>query len=132
MKFKVEYGAIAYFLDLFSPEINDAFTRSNRSLSGFRKCHIKAAQCLKPDDKLVCYMWRARSGVGPQSETSGSDIEHGRIVYLPFASFKGSALGITRVFRGETMRSLSDKAGNVDYFRVARPECACSCVIVGS
>jgi hypothetical protein len=47
---------MAYFLDLFSPETYNAFSQSDRSISGFRKRHIIAAGRVKPGDKLVCYM----------------------------------------------------------------------------
>lgn len=47
---------MAYFLDLFSPETYNAFSRSDRSISGFRKRHTLAAGRVKPGDKLVCYM----------------------------------------------------------------------------
>ena len=47
---------MAYFLDLFSPETYNAFSRSDRTVSGFRKRHTNAAARVKPTDKLVCYM----------------------------------------------------------------------------
>jgi len=47
---------MSYFLDLFSPETYEAFSRSDRSVSGFRQRHSNAAGRIKPGDKLVCYM----------------------------------------------------------------------------
>lgn len=49
---------MGYFLDLFSPETYEAFTRSDQSVSGFRRRHLNAAERVKPGDKLVCYMTR--------------------------------------------------------------------------
>lgn len=47
---------MAYFLDLFSPETYNAFTKSDRSISGFRKRQENAAEKIRRGDKLVCYM----------------------------------------------------------------------------
>jgi len=47
---------MAYFLDLFSPETYEAFSRSDQSVSGFRRRHTNAANRVKRGDKLVCYM----------------------------------------------------------------------------
>lgn len=47
---------MAHFLDLFSPETYHAFSQSDRSISGFRKRHMNAAQRVKTGDKFVCYM----------------------------------------------------------------------------
>ena len=48
--------AMSYFLDLFSPETYEAFGRSDRSISGFRKRHLGIARRVKPGDQLLCYM----------------------------------------------------------------------------
>lgn len=45
-----------YFLDLFSPETYQAFSESDRSISGFRERQQHAAKKVKPCDILVCYM----------------------------------------------------------------------------
>lgn len=45
-----------YFLDLFSPETYEAFNRSDRTVSGFRRRHLSIAARVKPGDRLVCYM----------------------------------------------------------------------------
>jgi len=47
---------MSYFLDLFSPETYEAFGRSDRSISGFRKRHLGIARRVKPGDQLLCYM----------------------------------------------------------------------------
>jgi hypothetical protein len=47
---------VAYYLDLFSPETYEAFSRSDRSVSGFRRRQRNAADKITRGDKLVCYM----------------------------------------------------------------------------
>ena len=47
---------MAYFTDLFSPETYEAFSRSDRTVSGFRIRQHNVAKRIKPGDKLVCYM----------------------------------------------------------------------------
>jgi hypothetical protein len=49
---------MAYFIDLFSPETHDAFTRSPRDISGFRLRHKNMAQRIKAGDVFVCYLTR--------------------------------------------------------------------------
>jgi hypothetical protein len=51
-------GPMAYFLDLFSPETYEAFSRSDRSVSGFRFRQRNIAERVQPGDKLVCYLTR--------------------------------------------------------------------------
>jgi hypothetical protein len=55
---------MAYFLDLFSPETYEAFSRSDRSVSGFRPRQWNAAEKVKPGDKLLCYMTKLSRWVG--------------------------------------------------------------------
>jgi hypothetical protein len=55
---------MAYYLDLFSPETYDRFSRSDRSVSGFRERHRNAASRVKPGDILVCYMTRVSRWFG--------------------------------------------------------------------
>lgn len=47
---------MAYYLDLFSPETYEAFTKSGRDISGFRVRQQNAANRIQVGDKLVCYM----------------------------------------------------------------------------
>jgi hypothetical protein len=49
---------MAYFIDLFSPETYDAFTKSSREVSGFRARHRGMAERVKPGDTFVCYLTR--------------------------------------------------------------------------
>jgi predicted RNA-binding protein len=55
---------MAYFLDLFSPETYEAFSRSDRSVSGFRERHRGIAGRVKPGDKFLCYMTKLSRWVG--------------------------------------------------------------------
>lgn len=45
-----------YFLNLFSPETFDAFTRSGCGVSGFRERHRIAASKVSIGDQLICYV----------------------------------------------------------------------------
>ena len=47
---------MAYFLNLFSPETYEAFSESNRDISGFSLRQWNAAKRVCPSDKLICYM----------------------------------------------------------------------------
>lgn len=55
---------MAYYLDLFSPETYEAFTKSDRSVSGFRIRQANAARRVHVGDKLVCYMTKLSRWVG--------------------------------------------------------------------
>jgi hypothetical protein len=55
---------MAYYLDLFSPETYEAFSRSNRTISGFRLRQSKTASRIHPGDKLICYMTKLSRWVG--------------------------------------------------------------------
>ncbi len=61
---------MAYYLDLFSPETYEAFTRSNRDVSGFRVRQQNAATRVQIGDKLVCYMTKLSRWVGLLEVTS--------------------------------------------------------------
>src|SRR5215467_10186703 len=53
-----------YYLDLFSPETYEAFTRSSRDISGFRLRHEGLASRVQPGDKLLCYLTKLSRWVG--------------------------------------------------------------------
>lgn len=55
---------MAYYLHIFSPETYEAFTQSNRIVSGFRLRYINAAERVSIGDKLICYMTRLSRWVG--------------------------------------------------------------------
>ena len=55
---------MAYYLDIFSPETYEIFSKSDRSLSGFRKRQQHVAQRIHPGDKLICYMTKLSRWIG--------------------------------------------------------------------
>jgi len=55
---------MAYYLDLFSPETYETFTKSDRDISGFRLRHQKAASRIAVGDKFICYMTQLSRWVG--------------------------------------------------------------------
>ena len=55
-----------YFIDLFSPETAEAFSNSDRTISGFRisrKTYIEN-QGIGPGDKFICYCTRIQRFIG--------------------------------------------------------------------
>jgi hypothetical protein len=55
---------MAYYLDLFSPETYEAFSRSDRTISGFRPRQRTLASRVRRGDRFVCYMTRLSRWVG--------------------------------------------------------------------
>lgn len=55
---------MAYYIDLFSPETYEAFSNSDRSVSGFRARHEGLAKRIDPGDTLVCYVTKLSRWVG--------------------------------------------------------------------
>ena len=55
---------MAYYVNLFSPETYEAFSRSERNISGFRVRQQNVARRVKPGDKLVCYMTKLSRWIG--------------------------------------------------------------------
>ena len=49
---------MVYYIDLFSPETYEAFTRSSRDITGFRLRHKGMAERIKPGDTFVGYLTR--------------------------------------------------------------------------
>ena len=66
---------MAYFIDLFSPETYEAFTRSNRDISGFRLRHKGMAGRVKPGDVFVCYLTRLSRWFGLLEVVDGPFID---------------------------------------------------------
>src|SRR5215813_1727379 len=62
---------MAYFIDLFSPETYEAFTRSSQNISGFRLRHKNVAEKIQPGDLFVCYLTRLSRWVGLLEVVSG-------------------------------------------------------------
>ncbi|MBI5035480.1 MAG: EVE domain-containing protein [Chloroflexi bacterium] len=61
---------MGYYLDLFSPETYEAFSKSNQDISGFRPRQQHAASKIHPGDKLVCYMTKLSRWIGILEVTS--------------------------------------------------------------
>lgn len=67
---------MAYFIDLFSPETHTAFTKSNRTLSGFRMRQSGVASRVKPGDTMVCYITRVSRWCGLLDVVEGPFVDH--------------------------------------------------------
>jgi len=55
---------VTYYLDLFSPETYEAFTRSGQDISGFHTRQENAASRVQIGDKLICYMTKLSRWIG--------------------------------------------------------------------
>lgn len=55
---------MAYYLDIFSPETYEAFSKSDKTLSGFRLKKEHLAHKIKPGDKLICYITKLSRWIG--------------------------------------------------------------------
>lgn len=73
---------MAYFLDLFSPETFEAYKRSTREVSGFRRRQRNAAERVKPGDKLLCYLTKVSRWCGILEVINGPYIDNSPI-FLP-------------------------------------------------
>jgi hypothetical protein len=67
---------MAYFIDLFSPETYEAFTKSSREISGFRPRHRGMAQRVSPGDIFVCYLTRLSRWFGLLAVLDGPYIDN--------------------------------------------------------
>jgi hypothetical protein len=74
--------AMAYFIDLFSPETYEAFKHSSRDISGFRSRHKRMAERIASGDILICYMTRLSRWVGALEVIDGPFIDSTPI-FLP-------------------------------------------------
>src|SRR3990170_689707 len=73
---------MAYFIDLFSPETYEAFTRSARDISGFRLRHKGMADRIKPGDVFVCYLTRLSRWFGLLEVVEGPFIDD-KPIFVP-------------------------------------------------
>jgi hypothetical protein len=55
---------MTYWTDLFTPETFEAFSRSNRNISGFRESQKGMAEKVRVGDKFLCYMVRMSRWIG--------------------------------------------------------------------
>ncbi len=72
---------MAYYLDLFSPETYEAFSRSERNISGFRIRQKNVATRIKPGDKFICYMTKLSRWIGLLEVLEGPFIDDTPIFY---------------------------------------------------
>jgi len=61
---------MAYYIDLFSPDTYQAFTNSDKTVSGFRERQKGVAATMRPGDKLICYVTKLSRWVGVLEVTS--------------------------------------------------------------
>lgn len=73
---------MAYFIDLFSPETHEAFTRSSRDISGFRLRHKRVAERVSPGDMFVCYLTRLSRWFGLLEVLEGPFVDN-KPIFLP-------------------------------------------------
>jgi len=72
---------MSHFIDLFSPETYEAFTRSSRDISGFRLRHKQMAGKVKQGDVFVCYLTRLSRWFGLLEVISGPFIDSSPIFF---------------------------------------------------
>ena len=61
---------MAYYIDLFSPDTYEAFTNSDKTISGFRDRQKSIAAGIRPGDKLICYVTKLSRWIGVLEITS--------------------------------------------------------------
>ena len=71
--------AMTYYIDLFSPETYEAFTRSTQGLSGFRMRHKGMAERIKAGDVFACYVTRVSRWCGLLEIIEGPFIDNSPI-----------------------------------------------------
>nr|VFJ66611.1 MAG: hypothetical protein BECKFM1743A_GA0114220_104203 [Candidatus Kentron sp. FM]VFJ68339.1 MAG: hypothetical protein BECKFM1743C_GA0114222_104833 [Candidatus Kentron sp. FM]VFK16379.1 MAG: hypothetical protein BECKFM1743B_GA0114221_104163 [Candidatus Kentron sp. FM] len=72
---------MAYYLSLFSPETYEAFGKSDRSTSGFRKKQEKKAALIRPGDCFLCYMTKMSRWIGVLEVSSDYFLGNDSIFY---------------------------------------------------
>lgn len=73
---------MTYFIDLFSPETYEAFSRSTKAVSGFRMRQRSMAERIKPGDVFVCYVTRISRWCGLLEVVEGPFVDSTPI-FLP-------------------------------------------------
>ncbi|MDB5833713.1 MAG: hypothetical protein JWR14_3543 [Caballeronia sp.] len=66
---------VAYFTDLLSPETYEAFTRSPRDISGFRRRQMNMAEKINPGDVFICYLTKLSRWIGLLEVVEGPFID---------------------------------------------------------
>lgn len=70
-----------YWLDLFSPETYEAFSASDRTISGFRVRQRNQAEKIERGDRFVCYMTKLSRWVGILEIEEGPFIDDTPLFY---------------------------------------------------
>lgn len=70
---------MAYYIDLFSPDTYQAFSNSDRSVSGFRPRHEGLAKRIHRGDTLVCYVTKLSRWAGLLTVSQGPYKDHAPI-----------------------------------------------------
>lgn len=73
---------MTYWTNLFTPETYEAFSRSDRTASGFRESQKNMAARVCPGDRFVCYMVRMSRWIGVLEVMDGLYIERSPL-FLP-------------------------------------------------
>ena len=73
---------MAYFIDLFSPETYEAFSRSSRDISGFRLRHRGMAERISSGDIFVCYLTRLSRWFGVLEVLEGPFVDN-KPIFVP-------------------------------------------------
>ena len=73
---------MSYFIYLFSPETYEAFSRSSRDISGFRRRHRGMAERIKAGDVFVCYVTRLSRWFGLLEVLEGPFIDD-KPIFVP-------------------------------------------------
>ena len=55
---------MAYYLDIFSPETYEAFSKTDKSTTGFRIRQLKTAERINRGDKFLCYITKLSRWIG--------------------------------------------------------------------
>jgi predicted RNA-binding protein with PUA-like domain len=67
---------VAYYLSIFSPETYEAFSKSDRDISGFRLRQQNIASRIKIGDKFICYLTKLSRWVGVCEVQSESFVDN--------------------------------------------------------
>jgi hypothetical protein len=65
-----------YWTNLFTPETYEAFSKSDRTISGFRVSQRAMADRIKPGDRFICYMVRMSRWIGVLEVLEGPFIDN--------------------------------------------------------
>lgn len=76
--------AMAYYINLFSPETYGAFAASTQEISGFRLRHKGMAERVKPGDIFVCYLTRVSRWCGLLEVIEGPFVDD-KPIFVPEA-----------------------------------------------